>query len=84
MSVPIYGPNDIYIIRSDQCDCGWSVHLHGAEDSWVSSRLGIDGFHPFFHLRAIVARSPHAVPRGGRTVRPAGAVTAVSSRVLRE
>ena len=32
-------------------------------DLWISSRLGIDSAHPFFHLRAIVARSPHAVPR---------------------
>jgi len=40
MSVPIYGLNDIYIIRSDQCDSGWSVHLHGAEDS-VGSPLGL-------------------------------------------
>jgi len=30
---------------------------------WVSSRLGIDGTNPFYHLHVIGARSPHAVPR---------------------
>jgi len=44
--------------------------------------LGIDGSHHFFHLSVIVARSPHAVPRGGRAVRPTGAVTAVRASTL--
>jgi len=30
---------------------------------FVSSRVGIDGTHAFIHLRAIVARSSHAMLR---------------------
>jgi hypothetical protein len=46
----------------------------------VSSRLGIDRTIPFIHLRTVVARSPHAVSRWCRAVRPAGMVTAVRTR----